>query len=74
MTEYVAQINTENYNSQCKYVKKKLLSVNSCDISRIIFLYYLYFCIIQSYYKLYVIRYNLPCYLMGLDIEINEKK
>ena len=45
MTEYIAQINTENYNSQCKYVKKKLLSVNSCDISRIIFLYYLYFCI-----------------------------
>ena len=57
MTEYVAQINTENYNSQCKYVKKKLLSVNSCDISRIIF-----------FKKLHVILYILPCYLAGLDI------
>ena len=63
ITEYIAQINTRNYNSQCKYVKKKLLSANSFDISRII-----------CFKKLHVILYNLPCYLAGLDIEINEKK
>ena len=36
ITEYIAQINTRNYNSQCKYVKRKLLYVVSSDISRII--------------------------------------
>ena len=63
ITEYIAQINTRNYNSQCKYVKKKLLSVNSCDISRVIF-----------FKKLRVILYNLPCDLTELNIKINEKK
>ena len=63
ITEYIAQINTRNYNSQCKYVKKKLLSVNSCDISRVIF-----------FKKLRVILYNLQCDLTGLNIKINEKK
>ena len=63
ITEYIAQINTRNYNSQCKYVKKKLLSVNSCDISRVIF-----------FKKLRAILYNLPCDLTGLNIKINEKK
>ena len=63
ITEYIAQISTRNYNSQWKYVKKKLLSVNSYDISRIIF-----------FKKLHVILYNLPCYLEGLDIKSNEKK
>ena len=61
--KYTAQINTRNYNSQCKYVKKKLLSVNSCDISRVIF-----------FKKLHVILYNLPCDLTGLNIKIIEKK
>ena len=63
ITEYIAQINTRNYNSQCKYVKKKFLSINSCDISRVIF-----------FKKLRVILYNLPCDLTGLNIKINEKK
>ena len=63
ITECIAQINTPNYNDQCKYIKKKLLSVISCDISRIIF-----------FKKLHVILYNLPYYLSGLDIKINEKK
>ena len=63
ITEYIAQINTRNCNSQCIYIKKKFLSVNSCDISRIIF-----------FKKLHLKLYNLPCYLVGLDIKINEKK
>ena len=63
ITEYISQINTPNYNNQCKYVKKKLLSVISCYISRIIF-----------FKKLHLKLYNLPCYLVGLDIKINEKK
>ena len=62
ITECIAQINTRNYNDQCKYIKKKLLSVISCDISRTIF-----------FKKLHVILYNLPYYLSGLDIKINEK-
>ena len=37
ITENIAQINTRDYNSRCKYMKKTLLSVNSNDISRIIF-------------------------------------
>ena len=63
ITEYIAQINTRNCNSQCIYIKKKFLSVNSCDISRIIF-----------FKKLHLKLYNLPYYLVGLDIKINEKK
>ena len=65
ITEYIAQINTRSYNEQCKCIKKKkkLLSVISSDINRIIF-----------FKKLHVILYNLPCYLAGIDIEINEKK
>ena len=60
ITEYIAQINTRNYNSQGKYVKRKLSSVDSCDISRI--------------RKLHVILHNLSCYLAKLDIKINENK
>ena len=63
ITEYIAQINTRNYNDQCKYIKKKLLSVISCDINRIVF-----------FKKLHVILYNRPYYLSGLEIKINEKK
>ena len=33
ITEYIVQINCLNYNYQCKYVKKKLLSVDFRDIS-----------------------------------------
>ena len=63
VTAYIAQINTRNYNDQCKYIKKKLLSVISCNISRIVF-----------FKKLHVILYNRPYYLSGLEIKINEKK
>ena len=48
INEYIAQINTQNYNDQCKSIKKKLLFVISSDISRIIF-----------FKKLHVILYNL---------------
>ena len=63
ITEYVAQINTQNCNDQCKSIKKKLLFVISSDISRIIY-----------FKQLHVILCNLSCYLVGIDIEINEKK
>ena len=62
ITEYIVQINTRNYNSQCKYIKKKLLSVDSHDISRIIF-----------FKKLHVIIHNLPGYFTELDIKIDEQ-
>ena len=63
ITGYIAQINTQNYNDQCKSIKKKLLFVTSSDIGRIIY-----------FKKLHVILYNLLCYLAAIDIEINEKK
>ena len=37
VTEDIVQINTRNYHSQCKHIKKKLLSVDTCDTSYIIF-------------------------------------
>ena len=63
ISEYIAQINTRNYNSQCKYIKKKLLSVDSCYINCIIF-----------FKNLHVILRNLPSYFVDLNIKINEKK
>ena len=33
ITEYVVQINSLNYNKQCKYVKNKLLSIENHDIT-----------------------------------------
>ena len=38
ITEYIVQINTLNYNKQCKYVKNKLLSLDICDATHILFL------------------------------------
>ena len=35
--EYIVQINCLNYNNQCKYIKKKLFSHDTDDISHIIF-------------------------------------
>ena len=62
ITEYITQIKTRDYNSQCKYIKKKLLSLTSSDISRIIFSK-----------KLQVIFYNIPYHLSVLDFKIDEK-
>ena len=35
ITEYIAEIKTRDYKNQCKYLKKKLFSLNSYDINRI---------------------------------------
>ena len=37
ITEYIIQINSLNYNKQCKYVKNKLLSIDICNITDIMF-------------------------------------
>ena len=63
IVEYIIKINNLNYNKQCKYIKNKLLSLKSCDISRIIF-----------FKKLQVILYRLPGYLVEFKDEIDEKK
>ena len=62
ITKYIVQINCLNYNNQCKYVKKKLLSVDFRDINRIKF-----------FKKLQVILQKLPVYLTEIDIKINEE-
>ena len=63
ITDYIIQINSLNYNKQCKYIKNKLLSVDSCDISCIVF-----------FKKLHVILHRLPGYLAEFNDEIDEKK
>ena len=63
IVEYIIKINNLNYNKQCKYIKNKLLSLKSCDISRIIF-----------FIKLQVKLYRLPDYLVEFKDEIHEKK
>ena len=55
LTEYIKQINSLNYNKQCRYIKNESLSR---DISRIIF-----------FKKLHVILHNLPYYLAELGIK-----
>ena len=62
ITKYIVQINCLNYYNQCKYVKKKLLSVDFRDINRIKF-----------FKKLQVILQKLPVYLTEIDIKINEE-
>ena len=62
ITEYIIQINSLNYNKQWGYVKNKLLSLDTSDISRIIF-----------FKELHVILHNLPYHLAELDIKIDEK-
>ena len=37
ITEYIVQINNLNYNRQCKYVKNKLLSIENCAITDMMF-------------------------------------
>ena len=56
------QINCLNHNSQCKYIKKKLLSVDFHDIGHIMFLK-----------KLQVILQKLRIYLREIDIKIYEE-
>ena len=63
IVEYIIKINSLNYNKQYKYIKNKLLSLKSCDISPTIF-----------FKKLQVILYRLPGYLVEFKDEIDEKK
>ena len=63
IVEYIIKINNLNYNKQCKYIKNKLLSLKSCDISRTIF-----------FKKLQVILYRPPGYLVEFKDEIDEEK
>ena len=37
LAEYIMQINCLNYNNQCKYIKKKLLSIDIYDTRHIMF-------------------------------------
>ena len=62
ITEYIVQIKSLNYNKQCKYVKNKLLSIDFCDITHIMF-----------FKKVQVILKKLPIYLKEIDIEINQE-
>ena len=61
ITEYIVQINSLNYNKQCKYVKNKL-SIDFFDITHIMF-----------FKNVQVILKKLPIYLKEIDIEINQE-
>ena len=63
IVEYIIKIISLKYNKQYKYIKNKILSLKSCDISRTIF-----------FKKLQVILYRLPDYLVEFKDEIDEKK
>ena len=62
ITEYIVEINSFNYNKQYKYVKNKLLSIDICNITDIMF-----------FEKVQVILKKLPIYLKEIDIEINQE-
>ena len=60
--EYIVQVDTLNYNYQCIYTKRKLLSHDTFDIRHIIF-----------FKKLHVILHKIPDYLSQLDNKIGDK-
>ena len=62
ITEYIVQINSFNYDKQCKYLKNKLLSIDICNITDITF-----------FEKVQVILKKLPIYLKEIDIEIKQE-
>ena len=62
ITEYIVEINSLNYKKQCKYVKNKLLSIDFCDITHIMF-----------FKKVQVVLKKLPIYLKETDITINQE-
>ena len=61
ITEYIIQINSLNYNKQCKTVKNKLLSIENCDITDMMFSK-----------KVQIILKKLPIFLKEIDIELNQ--
>ena len=62
ITEYIVQTNSLNYDKQCKYLKNKLLSIDICNITDIIF-----------FEKVQVILKKLLIYLEQIDIERNQE-
>ena len=60
--EYIVRINSLNYNSPCKYIKRKLLSHDTHDIKHIIF-----------FKNLHVMLYNIVDYLSQLVNKIGDK-
>ena len=61
ITEYIIQINSLNYNKQCKYVKNKLLSIENCDVTDMMF-----------FKKVQIILKKLPIFLKEIHIELNQ--
>ena len=61
ITEYIVQINSLNYNKQCKNVKNKLLSIENCAITDMMF-----------FKKLQIILKKLPIFLKEIHIEFNQ--
>ena len=59
--QHIIQINCLNYNRECNYIKKKLLSVDFHDIDHIMF-----------FKKFQIILQELPVYLKDINIKINE--
>ena len=63
MNNYILQIRCLNHKDLSEYLKNKLLSIDPEGITRTVF-----------FKKLYVILFNLPCYLTELNMKINESK
>ena len=63
ITEYIVQINGLSSDKQCKYLKNKLLSIDICNITDIMF-----------FEKVQVILKRLPIYLKQIDIERNQER
>ena len=62
ITEYIVRTNSLSYDKQCKYLKNKLLSIDICNITDIIF-----------FEKVQVILKKLLIYLKQIDIERNQE-
>ena len=58
--KYIEKINSLNFRGQCWYVKNKLLSFKTNDVTYTLF-----------FKKLYILLDNLPWYLKETNIEID---
>ena len=61
--KYIEKINSLNFRGQCWYVKNKLLSFKTNDVTYTLF-----------FKKLYILLDNLPWYLKETNIEIGVRK